>query len=88
MILASAETTLGPTRASGSGTLKQERAPVVVLIGAKREGRTLSCLVALTHAGLVPGPYPLSDGATVLIPERLVGSKAQCHPNVTLEVQE
>lgn len=88
MILASAETTLGPIRASGSGTLRQERAPVLVLIGAKRDGASLSCLVALTHAGLMPGPYPLSDGTTVLIPERLVGSKAGVHAHVTLEVQE
>ena len=86
MDLVSAETTLGPFRASGSGTLKQERAPVLVLLGAKRDGQKLSCLVALTHAGLVPGPYPLSDGTTVHIPERLVGTKARFHVNVTLEV--
>lgn len=79
---------LAPARASasGSGTLKSQREPVIVLLAPERNGNTLSCAVACFHAGLEPGDYELSDGTRVRVPTALVSAEHAIHPNTTLEV--
>ena len=86
-MITSVETTLSGARLTGSGTLKNTRVPVIVLVGAKRENHTVFCSLASFHAGLVPGEYEMSDGTTITVPKGLVGSKHAHHPNVTLEVR-
>lgn len=68
------------------GLLKQVREPVLALVRAERFDSKLSCAWVFTHAGLVPGDYPLNDGTTVTIPKSLVGETAQARRGVTLEV--
>jgi predicted peroxiredoxin len=85
-MITSAELTPEGMSLSGSGTLKDKRVPVVILLGEKRAGSTLSCALALFHAGLEPGVYPMSDGCSVVVPKALVSTKHEAHPHVTLEV--
>jgi hypothetical protein len=85
-LLTSVETILGPVRVSEDGLLKQPREPVLVLVGVERAGSLLSCDWVFTHAGLMPGPYALSDGTTVSIPPGLCGDSHQVRRGVTLEV--
>jgi hypothetical protein len=87
-MIVSAETTPAGMSLSGSGTLKNTRVPVVVLLGEARSGSRLSCAVALFHAGLEPGDYEMSDGSTVRVPSALVGAEHVAIPSVTLEVIE
>ena len=69
------------------GVLKSIRDPVLVLLGTQRVGSRLSCDWVFTHAGLVPGPYELESGQTVLIPPALTRRDAPgVHRGVTLEV--
>ena len=77
-----------PVQVMTGGLLKQRREPVVVILGERREGGTLSCGWLFTHPGLVPGAYELKDGTTVRIPPaRCSGSGVAAH-SVTLEVSE
>jgi hypothetical protein len=77
-----------PVQIVSGGLLKQRREPVVVLLGSRREGGTLSCDWLFTHPGLVPGAYALTDGSTIRIPPaRCSGSGVAAH-SVTLEVSE
>lgn len=85
-MITSVETTPGGYRPSESGVLKEVRDPVIVLLGAVRNGNTLSCSVASFHAGLEPGAYEMSDGTRINVPAALVGSKPTTHVNATLEV--
>lgn len=87
-MLVSVETALGPQRVSGGGVLKRQREPVVVLIGPRREGAFLSCDWLFTHPGLVPGPYELSDGTTVVIPPARCSDSGVAAHTVTLEVRQ
>lgn len=87
-MLVSVETTLGPQRVSEGGVLKRLREPVVVLIGPRREGAFLSCDWLFTHPGLVPGPYELSDGTTVVIPPARCSDSGVAAHTVTLEVRQ
>lgn len=85
MVLESVETTPGQQRLVG-GVLKATRQPVLVLVGAQRLGALLSCDWVITHAGLIPGNYPLRDGTTVRIPPALCGDSHRASRGVTLEV--
>lgn len=86
MLLESVETTPGQQRLVG-GVLKATRQPVLVLVGAQRLGALLSCDWVITHAGLIPGDYPLRDGTTVRIPQSLCGDAHRASRGVTLEVK-
>lgn len=86
-MLTSIELTPGTLTVSGAGVLKNTREPVLVILGAKPAGASLSCEVVFTHAGLQPGPYELADGRVVVIPPALVGNEARVHYSVTLEVK-
>lgn len=69
------------------GVLKRIPEPVLVLIGVSRLGALLSCDWVITHAGLIPGDYPLRDGTTVRIPQSLCGDAHRASRGVTLEVK-
>lgn len=66
--------------------MKQRREPVVVLLDSRRDGNTLSCTWLFTHPGLVPGPYQLQDGSTVMIPPARCSDRGVAAHTVTLEV--
>lgn len=85
MILESVETTPGQQRLVG-GVLKATRQPVLVLVNPVPLGGLLSCDWVITHAGLIPGNYPLRDGTTVRIPPALCGDTHRASRGVTLEV--
>lgn len=85
-MLTSVELTPARYGASGSGTLKSAREPVIALLEPKREGNTLSCAVACFHAGLEAGDYDLTDGTRVRVPTSLVSDAHEIHPHITLEV--
>lgn len=78
-----------PTQyAAPGGLLKQRRDPVLVILGEERVGSRLSCAWVFTHAGLMPGDYPLTDGSTVTVPKGLCGDTARAHRGATLEVKQ
>ena len=85
-MITSVELTPASMRASGSGTLKRTREPVIALFKPERKGEGLYCAVASFHAGLEPGEYELSDGTTIRVPAFLVSAKHEHHTSVTLEV--
>ena len=85
-MLTSVELTPARYGASGSGTLKSAREPVIVLLEPKLEGTSLSCAVACFHAGLEAGDYDLTDGTRVRVPTSLVSAEHAHHPHVVLEV--
>lgn len=85
MILESVETTPGQQRLVG-GVLKATRQPVLVLVNPTPTGGLLSCDWVITHAGLIPGKYPLRDGTTVRIPPNVCGDTHRATRGVTLEV--
>lgn len=89
MLLVSVEVEPAPGRVvmSRGGHLKRVREPVLALIG-ERDGDSISCNWVFTYAGLVPGPYELSDGTTVTIPQSLCGETALARRGVTLEVRD
>jgi len=84
-MLTSVETTLVETFTS-RGVQKRVPMPVLVILGPSREGRALSCSNLMTYAGLIPGPYLLTDGTTVGIPAEFVGDDPQYRHDVTVEV--
>lgn len=86
MVLESVETTPGQPRLVG-GVLKATKQSVLVLVGAQRLGALLSCDWVITHAGLIPGDYPLRDGTIVRIPPALCGDTHRASRGVTLEVK-
>lgn len=85
MVFHSVERTPGKQQAVG-GVLKSVREPVLILIG-ERKGDSLSCDWVFTHAGLMPGEYPLTNGITVNVPKALCSSEHRVVRGVTLEVK-
>lgn len=79
---------LGPSTQAltGAGVLKRVREPVLVLVGPRLEGASVYCDWLFTHPGLVPGPYELTTGLTVIIPPGLCSLEGKATPGVTLEV--
>lgn len=84
-MLTSVETTLVDTF-TGAGVQKRVPVPVLVILGPSLEGRALSCTNLMTFAGLIAGPYLLTDGRTVSVPAEFVGDDPQYRHDVTLEV--
>lgn len=76
------------TRNVGGALKNVDAGPVLVALGTKRVPEGLSCKVLFVYgtdsATLVPGPYPLSNGLTVRLPEALTARRV--HEGVTLEV--
>lgn len=67
------------------GVVKLVTEPVLVIIG-ERTGTHLSCDWVFTHAGLMPGDYPLVGGLTVRVPRALCAESHRAWRGVTLEV--
>lgn len=81
----SVETALGELLTEG-GLLKQPREPVLALANPVQHEQTVSCDWVFTHPGLVPGPYRLTNGTTVVIPPALCPVDGRAVPDQTLEV--
>lgn len=87
-MLVSVEKTPGRQALVG-GLLKHIREPVLVAVGCHLNGSRLSCDWLFTHAGLVPGPYPLESGITIHVPDTLCGrDKHRVSRDVHLEVTD
>ena len=78
-----------PQLSSADGVRKLVSEPVLALItgGEVQDGATLFCDWVFTHPGLVPGPYELVNGLSVVIPPALCTSEGRAVHSVTLEVQ-
>lgn len=68
------------------GVLKNVREPVLAIIGEQTD-KSISSDWVFTHAGLMPGDYPLTTGFTVSIPQALCSSEHRVVRGVTLEVK-
>lgn len=68
------------------GVHKLVREPVLVLAGPRAEGTTVFCDWVITHPGLIPGPYELMNGTTVVIPPDLCSTDGRAVHTITLEV--
>lgn len=80
---------LSPPRLSNAGGVRKlVSEPVLALITeGERVGSTLFCDWVITHPGLLPGAYELSNGLSVVIPPALCTSEGRAVHGVTLEVQ-
>lgn len=74
------------------GRLKSHREPVLVLVGETYTGSLLSCQVLFVwgdkDAVLIPGPYRLTDGKTVVLRDEHIANVPMFHQDVLLEVVE
>lgn len=85
MVFTSVERAPGRQSVVG-GVLKSVREPVLAIIGEQTD-KSISSDWVFTHAGLVPGDYPLTNGITVSIPQALCSSEHRVVRGITLEVR-